>query len=95
MTKILPACLLLSGLAAICASSAFAKDKTAILTVGQFRDNCRTMGGTMTYDEDKGYTCTLPNGTQVTCSFIGELASCSDGARMLPAQLDKLLTKMK
>jgi hypothetical protein len=92
MNKILLACLTITGLAAIAASTAFAKNVTIELTPGQFQANCRSQGGTMSYHADTGATCTLPNGTTFTCAFVGHLASC-EVPKMAPATLDALLKK--
>jgi hypothetical protein len=92
MTKTLLACLTITGLAAIAASAAFAKNVTVELTPGQFLANCRAQGGTMSYGADTGATCTLPNGTKITCAFVGHLASC-ETPKMAPATLDTLLKK--
>lgn len=64
-------------------------ETTRELTLGQFTANCGAQGGTLSYGM-LGVKCTLPNGTSVTCSFVGDLAQCAYETRMAPKLLDEL-----
>jgi hypothetical protein len=70
--------LIAAGFISAIAATAAAKEVqiTRELSSGQFASNCASHGGSLSYS-NLGATCSLPNGTKITCSFVDGQAWCT------------------